>query len=187
MQTTSPIVYYVIGAIVVVAIVIIAAVFASRKARSRRLQQHFGQEYDRTVRSTGDQAAAERELTSRVERVKRMHIEELPAGARDRYAEEWRTVQTRFVDQPREALEQADTLVANVMRDRGYPMSDFDQQAADISADHPQVVDNYRIAHGIAERSGRGEASTEDLRQAMVHYRTLFNDLLGSDERTNAR
>lgn len=187
MQTVNPIVYYVIGAIVVVIVVAIAATAASRKARSRSLQQHFGGEYDRTVRTTGDRAAAERELSSRVERVKRMHIEELPAGARQRYAEEWRTVQTRFVDQPREALAQADSLVANVMRDRGYPMSDFDQQAADISADHPQVVDNYRIAHGIAERSDRGEANTEDLRQAMVHYRTLFNDLLGSDERTNAQ
>lgn len=187
MQTTNPIVYYIIGAIVVIVILAIIAAVASRNARSRRLQQHFGQEYDRTVRTTGDRTSAERELASRVERVKRMHIEELPAGARERYAEEWRTVQTRFVDQPREALQQADSLVANVMRDRGYPMSDFDQQAADISADHPQVVDNYRIAHGIAERNDRGEVSTEDLRQAMVHYRTLFNDLLGSDERTNAR
>lgn len=187
MQTVNPIVYYVIGAIVVVIVVAIIAAAASRNARSRRLQQHFGPEYDRTVRTTGDRTAAERELTSRVQRVKRMHIEELPAGARERYAEEWRTVQTRFVDQPREALAQADSLVANVMRDRGYPVSDFDQQAADISADHPQVVDNYRIAHGIAERSDRGEVNTEDLRQAMVHYRTLFNDLLGSGERTNAQ
>ncbi|HLI97969.1 MAG TPA: hypothetical protein VKT72_18015 [Candidatus Baltobacteraceae bacterium] len=119
--------------------------------------------------------------------MKRMHIEELPAGARDRYAEEWRTVQTRFVDQPREALGDADSLVENVMRDRGYPMSDFDQRAADISPDHPQVVDNYRIAHGIAVRSERGDASTEDLRQAMVHYRTLFNDLLGTSERRDSQ
>lgn len=187
MQTANPIIYYIIGAIVVVVIIAIVAALASRNARSQRLQQHFGPEYDRTVRTSGDRAAAERELSSRVERVKRMHIEELPAGARERYAEEWRTVQTQFVDQPRAALQQADSLVANVMRDRGYPVSDFDQQAADISADHPQVVDNYRAAHGIAARSDRGEVSTEDLRQAMVHYRTLFNDLLGPDERTNAR
>jgi hypothetical protein len=114
-----------------------------------------------------------------------MHIEELPAGARARYVEEWRTVQTRFVDQPREALKDADGLVTSVMRDRGYPMNDFEQRAADLSPDHPQVVDNYRIAHGIASRSEQGEVSTEDLRQAMVHYRTLFDDLVGSDERTD--
>ena len=90
-----------------------------------------------------------------------------------------------LLDQPREALQQADALVQNVMRDRGYPMSDFEQRAADISPDHPQVVDNYRIAHGIASRTETGEVSTEDLRQAMVHYRTLFNDLLGTNERTN--
>jgi hypothetical protein len=93
-------------------------------------------------------------------------------------------VQTRFVDQPREALQQADTLVQNVMRDRGYPTTDFEQRAADISPDHPQVVDNYRVAHGIASRTETGEVTTEDLRQAMVHYRTLFNDLLGTNERT---
>jgi hypothetical protein len=116
-----------------------------------------------------------------------MHIEELPAGARERYTEEWRTVQTRFVDQPREALTDADRLVENVMRDRGYPMSDFEQRAADISPDHPKVVDNYRAAHGIATRAETGEVSTEDLRQAMVHYRTLFNDLLGTEERTSAQ
>lgn len=184
MQTATPTIYYVIGAIIVVAIIVIVATLASRNAKSRRLQQRFGPEYDRTVRSAGDRTAAERELAAREDRVKRMHIEELPAGARDRYTEEWRTVQTRFVDQPQEALKQADALVENVMRDRGYPMNDFEQRAADISPDHPQVVENYRAAHGIAQRSETGEATTEDLRQAMVHYRTLFNDLLGTDERT---
>lgn len=184
MQTATPAIYYIIGAIVVAAIIIGVAIFASRAARSRRLQKRFGPEYDRTVRTAGDRAVAERELAARETRVKRMHIEELPAGARERYTEEWRTVQSRFVDQPREALAQADHLVESVMRDRGYPMSDFDQRAADVSADHPTVIDNYRAAHGIASRSERGEVSTEDLRQAMVHYRTLFNDLLGTPERT---
>jgi hypothetical protein len=93
-------------------------------------------------------------------------------------------VQTRFVDEPKTALKQADALVENVMRDRGYPMNDFEQRAADISPDHPQVVESYRVAHGIAVRSETGEVSTEDLRQAMIHYRTLFSDLLGTDERT---
>ena len=185
MQTANPVIYYVIGAIVVIAIIVVIAALASRNARSRHLQQRFGPEYDRTVRTSGDRSIAERELTAREDRVKRMHIEELPAGARARYTEEWRTVQTRFVDQPREALKDADRLVESVMRDRGYPMNDFEQRAADISPDHPQVVDNYRIAHGIAARTETGEVSTEDLRQAMVHYRTLFDDLLGTDERTN--
>lgn len=177
--------YIIIGAIIVAAIIIAIAVAATRRARSRTLQQRFGPEYDRAVRATGgDRTAAERDLTERETRVRRMHIEELPAGARDRYAEEWRTVQTRFVDQPREALRDADDLVTSVMRDRGYPMNDFEQRAADLSPDHPQVIDNYRAAHGIASRSERGEATTEDLRQAMVHYRTLFNDLLSTGERT---
>lgn len=186
MQAANPTIYYVIGAIVVIAI-IVAIAFASGRARSRRLQQRFGPEYERTIRATGDRTAAERELQARENRVRRMHIEELPAGARERYTEEWRTVQTRFVDEPSAALQQADVLVTNVMRDRGYPMDNFDQAVADISPDHPQVVENYRIAHDIAARTTRGEATTEDQRQAMVHYRTLFNDLLGTSERTNAR
>lgn len=170
-------------AVVVIAAIVIAVV-AAQRAKSARLQQRFGPEYDRTVRKAGDRSTAEKELAAREARVKKFHIEELPKGARDRYTEEWRTVQTRFVDEPQGALGEADALVANVMRDRGYPMESFDQQVADISPDHPQVVDNYRAAHAIAARSERGEASTEDLRQAMVHYRTLFTDLLGTDERT---
>jgi hypothetical protein len=170
---------YIIIAVVVV-VVVIAAIVLSQRARSARLQRRFGPEYDRAVRASGDRTAAERDLAQREARVRKFHIEELPAGARDRYTEEWRTVQTRFVDEPRAAITQADTLVSSVMRDRGYPMEDFEQRVADISPDHPAVVENYRAAHTIAVR---GEASTEDLRQAMVHYRTLFNDLLGTDER----
>lgn len=177
--------YYVVGAIVVIALIIIIAALASRGSRSRRLQQRFGPEYDRTVRTTGDRQAAERELARREDRVRRMHIEELPAGARTRYAEEWRTVQSRFVDRPSEALREADVLVSSVMRDRGYPMDNFDQAVADISPDHPRVVENYRAAHDIAVRTERGEANTEDQRQAMVHYRTLFDDLLGTNERNH--
>jgi hypothetical protein len=183
MQTGTPILYYVIAAVVIVAIIVIAIV-ASKRAQSARLQRRFGAEYDHTVQTSGDRAAAERELAAREARVRKFHIEELPAGARDRYTEEWRTVQTRFVDEPRAALNQADKLVASVMRDRGYPMENFEQRVADISPDHPTVVENYRVAHDIAARSERGEVSTEDLRQAMVHYRTLFDDLLGTNERT---
>lgn len=174
--------YIIIAVLVVVAIAIIIVV--AQRAKSARLQHRFGPEYERTLRETGDRKEAERELASREERVRKFHIEELPAGARERYTEEWRTVQSHFVDQPQNALGEADRLVSNVMRDRGYPLENFDQRAADISADHPAVVENYRAAHDIATRSETGEVSTEDLRQAMVHYRTLFDDLLGTDERT---
>jgi hypothetical protein len=179
---TNPTVYYVVGAIVLVAIVA-AIVVAIRAARSRELEKRFGPEYERAVRERGDRAEAERELAARQARVRKFHIEELPAGARDRYTEEWRTVQTRFVDQPRAAVVDADHLVASVMRDRGYPMENFEQRAADISPDHPDVVEDYRVAHGIALRSERGQVSTEDLRQAMQHYRTLFDDLLGTERK----
>lgn len=177
---TNPTVYYVVGAIVVIAIVA-AIIVAIRAARSRELEKRFGPEYERAVRERGDRAAAERELAARQARVRKFHIEELPAGVKERYSEEWRTVQTRFVDQPQAAVVDADHLVASVMRDRGYPMENFEQRTADISPDHPHVVEDYRVAHGIALRSERGQVSTEDLRQAMQHYRTLFDDLLGTE------
>ncbi|HEY1976330.1 MAG TPA: hypothetical protein VGG89_07295 [Candidatus Baltobacteraceae bacterium] len=175
-------IYYVVAAIVAIAIVV-AIVYAIRAARSRELVKRFGPEYERTLRERGDRAEAERELATRQARVRKFHIEELPAGAKDRYVEEWRTVQTRFVDEPRAAVVDADHLVVAVMRDRGYPMENFEQRAADISPDHPHVVEDYRVAHGIAARSERGEVSTEDLRQAMQHYHTLFDELLGAEER----
>jgi hypothetical protein len=175
--------YIIIGAIIVAAIIAAIVFAAVRAARSRELEKRFGPEYERAVKERGDRAAAERDLSARAARVKKFHIEELPAGAKERYAEEWRSVQSRFVDKPREAVVDADHLVVAVMRDRGYPMENFEQRTADISPDHPEVVEDYRLAHGIAVRSERGEVSTEDLRQAMQHYRTLFNDLLGTDER----
>jgi len=185
MQTGTPAVYWIIGIVVIIAIVVIA-IAASRRARSSQLQRRFGPEYDRTVQTTGDRAAAERELADREKRVKKLKIVDLPDGAKARYAEEWRTIQARFVDDPNNSLNDADRLVGSVMRDRGYPMDDFDQQVADLSPDHPIVVDNYRSAHAIAERNAAGDASTEDLRQAMVHYRTLFEDLLGTSARSTA-
>lgn len=166
-------------AILVIAIIIIAAVVLARRKRSADLQNRFGPEYERAVReSGGSRAEAERELARRQERVKRMHIEELPAGAKTRYTEEWRTVQTRFVDEPEAALVNADHLIANVMRDRGYKVDDYDQTVADLSPDHPNVLQNYRTAHDITHRSETGEVTTEDLRQAMVQYRSLFDDLV---------
>lgn len=176
---------YIIAAIALIVIIALAVVLV-RRNRSAQLQRRFGTEYDRTVRQAGNRAAAERELARRESRVKKMHIEELPKGAKMRYVEEWRTVQSRFVDEPRRALTDADSLVTSVMRDRGYPMDNFEQQVADLSPDHPQVVENYRAAHGITERSAGGQASTEDLRQAMVHYRALFDDLVGNDERKSS-
>ncbi len=186
MNASNQTVVYVIAAIVVIAIIVALAVAAQRRNRTRALQQRFGPEYERTVKTAGDPDVAEKELRAREQRVRRMHIEELPAGAKNRYTEEWMTVQTRFVDQPRKALVEADQLVNSVMRDRGYPMDDFDQRAADISPDHPAVVENYRAAHDIAQRNELGQASTEDLRQAMIHYRTLFDDLLGTTERRDS-
>src|SRR5579864_3850253 len=132
MQTGSPFLYYIIGAVVVVAIIVLA-IIASKRARSTGLQRRFGPEYERALERTGDRSEAERDLAAREARVRKFHIEELPAGARERYAEEWRTVQSRFVDEPRSALDQADRLVSSVMRDRGYPMESFEQRAADIS------------------------------------------------------
>lgn len=171
----------VILAIAVIALIAIIAVAAKRQ-RTMALQHKFGHEYDVVLRKSEDRAQAERELAAREQRVRNMHIEELPAGARDRYTEEWRTVQAHFVDRPQGAVREADSLVMQVMRDRGYPVDSFEQRVADISPDHPRVVDNYRAAHGIAARCERGDVSTEDLRKAMVHYRTLFEELLGTSE-----
>ncbi len=185
MSTADPTLYYVIGAIVVIAIVIVAIVVA-RRAKSQRLRQRFGPEYDRVARARGDRAEAERELARREDRVKKFRLQDLPPGARDRYAEEWRAVQARFVDQPKEALVQADALITNVMRDRGYPMADFEQRAADLSPDHSGVVGDYRTAHEISLRSERGGAATEDLRQAMLHYRELFEELVENKERARS-
>jgi len=170
--------YYAIGAVVVIA-AIVAIVLAMRAARSRQLANRFGPEYERTVRERGDRSSAERELADREARVKKFHLEELPAGARERYTEEWRTVQSRFVDEPQSAIFQADELVASVMRDRGYPLDDYGQRAADLSPDHPHVVQDFRLAHEIVEQSDGGRADTEDLRQAMVHYRAVFDELVG--------
>jgi hypothetical protein len=183
MTNTNPAVYYVIG-IVVLIVIVLAIVAAMRRARSVGLHRRFGPEYDRLAKESGDRAAAERELARREDRVKKFHLEELPAGAKDRYIEEWRAVQSRFVDEPREALAQADTLITNAMRDRGYPIVNFEQRAADLSANHAGVVQEYRTAHDIAQRSEAGQTDTEDLRQAMVHYRALFTELVGADERT---
>jgi hypothetical protein len=165
--------------VIIVAVALVIGLVWLMQMRNRaRLRARFGPEYERAVREHKDQRAAERELAARENRVAKLDIR--PIGREDvaRFREEWRKAQARFVDDPRAAVTDADLLVVEVMRTRGYPMGDFEQRAADISVDHPRVVSNYRAARAIAERNTRGQANTEDLRQAFVHYRELFADLL---------
>jgi hypothetical protein len=162
--------------IVVVAVIAIALILMQR--RKAALRQRFGSEYDRVVREGGSERKAQSLLQEREKRVEKFHIRPLNAAERQQFAEHWHTVQSRFVDAPRGAVTDADESVISLMKTRGYPMADFEQRAADLSVDHPQVVSNYRAAHEIAVRHRQGRASTEDLRQAMIHYRSLFEDLL---------
>lgn len=163
----------------VVVVVGLAWLMVDRR-RSRQLQEKFGPEYGRTVTDRGDRRAAESELRERKQVRERLDIRPLSERQRQRYAGEWEQVQSDFVDGPSEAVAEADRLVAEVMRERGYPVDDFEQQAAVVSVDHPDVVNNYRHGHAIYQSFDRGDASTEDLRQAMQHYRALFDDLLES-------
>jgi hypothetical protein len=167
-------------AIAAVAAVVVLGVLwsAARTRRTRSLQDRFGREYDRAVEHAGDRREAERELREREKRHDELDLRPLSPEARDRYVEEWRATQGRFVDDPTGAVADADRLVQRVMRDRGYPVDDFEQRAADISVEHPELVEKYRTAHGIAQASERGEASTEDLRHSVRHYRALFVELL---------
>jgi len=167
---------------ILIAIGVVAAALAAFGAvprrRTARLRERFGPEYDRTVESRGGRREAEAELGSRVERREKLEIRPLSPEARARYQEAWLEVQARFVDDPAAAVAGADQLVGSVMSDRGYPLDDFERRAEDISVDHPQVVERYRSAHGIARKNAAGQATTEDLRQAIQHYRALFDDLL---------
>lgn len=169
--------------VVVVAIVVVAAALlaprALHTARSRRIRKRFGPEYDRTVAATGDRASAESELAERERRHSRLTIVDLDPSARERYQQGWRAAQARFVDDPVGATREADLLVTSVMRDRGYPVENFEQQAADVSVDHPSVVEHYRSAHAVAVASEREQVPTEDLRRAITHYRALFDELVG--------
>jgi hypothetical protein len=175
-----------VAAIVIALIVgiVIGAIFvyAAQRRRSLRLQERFGPEYSRTVTETGDQWKAESSLGRRVERVRRLHIRPLEPAERTRFLNAWHEIQTRFIDDPNGTLVDADQLIGQVMSTEGYPLQDFDQRAADISVDHPNVVENYRAGHRIALRHAEGRADTEELRRAMIHYRTLFEDLLGHAE-----
>jgi FtsZ-interacting cell division protein ZipA len=168
----------IIVAVVIIAILIAAVWWYSMRQRSAKLQEKFGSEYERTVAEKGDTRKAEDELTDRQKRVSKLEIRPLAADERRRFNDEWRAVQARFVDDPSAAVRDADTLVGRVMEARGYPVGDFEQRAADVSVDHPSVLEHYRAAHAVALRHAQGQASTEDLRQAMVNYRALFDELL---------
>lgn len=170
-----------------VLVLVVVAVLATRSRggkQTERLKQHYGPEYDRAVEKTGDQKAAEAELVERERKLKKLDIVALSPQAQTMYSEQWRLVQTGFVDNPSTAVKDADLLVNQVMRERGYPIDDFEQRAADISVDHPAVVENYRAAHGIYLSQQGGQIGTETQREAFVHYRALFEKLLGTEHET---
>lgn len=172
-----------VGVLVLVLVAGIAALFSYRKHRTERLRTQFGSaEYARAVKEDGNRRHAEAKLEERTQRVEGFHLRPLGAGDRARFLESWRGVQARFVDGPAGAVTEADQLLGDVMSTRGYPVGNFAQRAADISVDHPLVLENYRTAHETALLQTRGQASTEDLRQAMVHYRTLFEELVSEPE-----
>lgn len=171
-------------AVVVIVVAGIAVFFLLRKRRTERLRGKFGDaEYARALKEGGNQRQAEADLEKRAARVESFHVRPMVAPDRTRFVDAWRGIQTRFVDDPSGAVVQADQLLGDVMSTRGYPVGDFEQRAADISVDHPVVLENYRAAHEIALRQTKGQANTEDLRQAMIHYRALFEDLVGEPRR----
>ena len=181
MNTTA----LVILALVVVGIGIGIGLFVlMHRRRSESLREQFGPEYKRAVDQYGDQGKAEAELGAREKRVRKLDIRALAPEERSRFADAWKKTQARFVDEPSKAVGEADGLVKELMQARGYPVGDFEQRAADISVDYTNVVTNYRAGREIVLRNNSGKATTEDLRQAMVHYRSLFEELLETAEPT---
>jgi hypothetical protein len=165
----------------------VAAYVVHRRARTRSIRNRFGSEYDRAVVAHGSSRQAEAKLVGRETRVEALEIRELGATERDRFITEWLTVQSRFVDHPKAALTEADDLVNSLLDARGYPRARFEQRAADVSVNYPLVMDNYRLAHAIAERTGLGEATTEELRTAMIQYRSIFDELVQARKPNVAR
>lgn len=175
--------------VAVVAVLAIGAWWFFEKRRSDHLRTRFGPEYEHELQEKGSRRKAEAELAERETRVEKLDIRPLEPAAKQGFIERWQDVQARFVDDPPRAVAFADDLLAEVMRARGYPVSDFDQRAGDISVDYPKVVEHYRSGHDIAVRHERGEAGTEELRQAMIHYRALFDELVetqGAEHREKA-
>jgi hypothetical protein len=167
-----------VAIIVVIVIILAVAGFATMAARRRRLKERFGPEYDRLVADQQSQRKAEAELASRERRVRSLDIRPLKAAARTEYTAQWASIQERFVDHPASAVSQAQQLVTAVLQDRGYPTEGYEQILADLSVEHARNLEHYRAAHALSESSANGSASTEDMRQAMIHYREMFDDLL---------
>jgi hypothetical protein len=173
MSTTA-----IILVILALAVVAAAAWYYMSRRRSHELQSRFGPEYERATREYGSQRRAEEALRKREKLMEQIRIKPLSGEERERFSARWHEVQTRFVDDPSGSIHEADGLVTDVMRARGYPMGEFERRAEHLSVDHPHVVQNYRAAHAVAVRHERGEATTEDLRRGLVHYRDLFDELL---------
>jgi hypothetical protein len=169
------------GVLIALTLILLAILSVTGRRKTRRLKEHFGAEYERTVDDAGDQRAAEQELVARQRKRQKFDVVALSEEAHERYANSWQTVQRAFVDNPAGAVGDADRLVTEVMSERGYPVDDFDQQAADISVDHPDMVEHYRAAHTLHLAQEKADIGTEAQRQAFVHYRALFEQLLGAD------
>ena len=178
MNTTPTNWILIAGGLIILLAAIVALFVSQRQKRSQRLQRRFGPEYGRAVGEMGSRTKAESELEAREKRVGGLTITPLSPGDAARFTQAWSAMQGRFIDNPKGVVSEADRLVRELMMKRGYPMGDFERRAADISVDHPAVVENYRAAQSIAVRDERGEADTEELRKAVVHYRTLFDELL---------
>jgi hypothetical protein len=178
---------WIVIAVAAAAVLALIAYGAFRANRRKQLKDTFGPEYERTVADAPTRREAESDLLERRKRHEEFDIRPLSPAARDGYVSLWEKTQARFVDDPQGAIEEADDLIQQVMRERGYPVEDFETRAADLSVDHAEVVEHYREGHAIAERNTRGEADTEELRQAMVHYRALFDDMLQSATETETR
>jgi hypothetical protein len=179
MSTTVLVVIVVLVVVAVAALVAVGAMMMRERQRSSRLRQQFGPEYQRTLERRGSRSQAEQELAERQERRGKLQVRDLEPASRDAYVARWQATQARFVDYPAEAVAEADRLIAEVMSERGYPVEDFERRADDVSVDHPAVVADYRSAHAISRASNEGRADTEDYRIAMVHFRSLFDELLG--------
>ncbi len=184
MNTMTEQTWIILAVVVVVALIALAASLLYRKRQSQRLEQRFGPEYGRAVDELGSRTKAESELKTREKRVEKLNIVALTPSEATRFGQAWKVLQGSFIDNPKGVVVQADQLVRELLLKRGYPMGDFERRAADISVDHPAVVENYRAAQAIAARDLRGEADTEDLRKAVVHYRALFDELLEVSEPT---
>ncbi|HLB93453.1 MAG TPA: hypothetical protein VJK27_14015 [Terriglobales bacterium] len=178
MNPMDPKVLMLAGAVILVIAILVWLYVQKRRSTTADLRQKFGPEYERAVLKHGSERKAEATLVDRQQRVEKLNIRPLDPMEYERFLKRWESVQSRFVDSPKGAVAEADDLVSALMKARGYPVSDFDQRAADISVDHPRVVENYRSAHEIALRVGKDAATTEDLRTAMIHYRSLFEELV---------